>query len=117
MKTRAMLAIALLATIAKPSHAQVNDVSFTISPTAEYVWWDKDMTIDNNLFWGGKLGFGFGPLLELRGFYLKSSNIKGSARQLNWYNVQSWLGDMQESGILPPCGALGEAGSIEKSSI
>lgn len=29
------------------SVAQVNDVSFTVSPAAEYIWWDKDLSIDN----------------------------------------------------------------------
>lgn len=94
---KTVFAVALLAAFCRPAAAQVENVSFTLSPVAEYTWWDKDMTIDNNIFWGGKVGFGFGPLLELRGYYLKSANIKGSSRPLRWDNLQSWAENMQKS--------------------
>ena len=46
--------------------AQVKDISFTLSPAAEYTWWDNKAGLKNDVLVGGKLGFGFGEYIELR---------------------------------------------------
>jgi len=56
--------------------AQVKDISFTLSPTAEYTWWDDKAGLEDNLMVGGKLGFGFGEYVELRALYLQSLDLK-----------------------------------------
>ena len=56
--------------------AQVKDISFTLSPAAEYTWWDDKAGLENNVLVGGKLGFGFGEYIELRGIYLQSLDQK-----------------------------------------
>lgn len=56
--------------------AQVKDISFTFSPAAEYTWWDSQSGFKDGTLIGGKLGFGFGEYLELRGVYLQSLDLK-----------------------------------------
>ena len=56
--------------------AQVKDISFTFSPSAEYTWWDNQAGFKDGALVGGKLGFGFGEYLELRGVYLQSLDLK-----------------------------------------
>ena len=57
------------------TQAQVNDLSFTISPTTEYVWWDDNAGLENDILYGGTVGFGFGEFLELRGIFQTSRNL------------------------------------------
>ena len=56
--------------------SQVSGISYTVSPTAEYVWWQDKAGLDDGLLVGGKLGFGFGQFLELRGSYQQSINLE-----------------------------------------
>lgn len=56
--------------------AQVKDISVTLSPFVEYNWWDDKAGLDDGIMYGGKLGFGFGEYLELRGIYSKSYEIE-----------------------------------------
>ncbi|TXD65094.1 hypothetical protein [Polaribacter glomeratus] len=75
MKTR-QITITLLFLTILVSKAQVKDISFTLSPAAEYTWWDNKAGFEDNLFVGGKLGFGFGEFVELRAIYLQSLDLK-----------------------------------------
>ena len=68
--------VAIVVTNCFNSKAQVKDISLTFSPAAEYTWWDSQAGFKDGTFIGGKLGFGFGEYLELRGVYLKSLNWK-----------------------------------------
>lgn len=52
--------------------AQVSSISYTFSPTAQYNWWDEDSGIEDGVFIGGQLGFGFGQNVELSAVYLQS---------------------------------------------
>ncbi len=56
--------------------AQVKDISFTFSPAAEYTWWDNQAAFKDGTLVGGKLGFGFGEYIELRGVYLRSLDLQ-----------------------------------------
>ncbi|MBO0592468.1 hypothetical protein I2486_13760 [Cellulophaga sp. E16_2] len=56
--------------------AQVEDISLTISPAAEYSLRDDKSGLENGFLVGGKLGFGFGEYMELRGIYMQSLNLK-----------------------------------------
>ena len=77
MKTKKITILFLFLTILV-SKAQVKDISFTLSPAAEYTWWDTKAGLEDNIFVGGKLGFGFGEFVELRAIYLQSLDLKTS---------------------------------------
>lgn len=64
--------------------AQVSDVSVTLQPTASYTWWDSNTAIKDGAMVGGRLGFGFGESIELRGVYEKSVDAKNTAKKLNF---------------------------------
>ncbi len=79
--------------------AQLKDVTFTVSPMVEHTWWNNYLTLDNSTFWGGRVGFGFGPLFEIRGFYQKSFDVQASLRELNWQVTDDWADKMTNSHI------------------
>lgn len=74
MKKRNILLI-LFAIAGFIGNAQVKDISVTLSPAAEYTWWDNHAGLNNGMLVGGKLGFGFGEYMELRGIYLQSYDL------------------------------------------
>lgn len=67
-----ILMFTLAAFVITKLQAQVKDISFTLSPAAEYTWWDNKAGLEDNVMVGGKLGFGFGEYLELRAIYMQS---------------------------------------------
>lgn len=99
MKTRNLLFVLILLFFTSKGFSQVKDVSITVSPMAEYTWWDKNLTLDNSTFWGGRVGFGFGPLFELRGFYQKSFDVKAALRDINWKVTDDWADKMTNSHV------------------
>ena len=72
---RIKIFVAVLVLIGFYGKAQVKDISFTLSPAAEYTLWDNKAGLDDGLLIGGKLGFGFGEYMELRGIYLQSLDL------------------------------------------
>lgn len=64
-------------------NAQVKDISLTITPTANYTWWDKQVSVKDGPMVGGMLGFGLGRYVELRGVYEKSLDLKNTLEDLN----------------------------------
>lgn len=61
--------------------AQVKDASITLGAGLEYEFLDKALNIDNAMLWGVRAGFGFGPIVELRGVYDRSFGIKSKLEQ------------------------------------
>lgn len=60
------------------ANAQVKDVSVTLQPTASYNWFDDNTAIEDGVMIGGRVGFGFGEALEIRGIYEKSIDLKNT---------------------------------------
>lgn len=58
--------------------AQMKDVTVTLQPTATYNWFDNNTAIKDGTMLGGRLGFGFGEAIELRGLYEKSIDLKNT---------------------------------------
>ncbi len=56
--------------------SQVTGISYTISPLAEYTWWDNQAGLEDGLLLGGQVGIGFGQYLELQASYLQAINLK-----------------------------------------
>lgn len=70
------LTIILFTLTLQQTFAQVSGISYTLSPSADYSFWNERAGLDNTLFVGGKVGFGFGEFFELRGNYMQSLNAK-----------------------------------------
>ena len=65
-----LLTVLLLAGFGTSLSAQVSGISYTISPSAQYVFWDEMAGLSDGLLAGGHVGIGFGENVELRGMYL-----------------------------------------------
>lgn len=99
------------------ANAQVKGISYTLSPIAEYTFWDETTGISNGYLGGGQLGFGFGEFVELRATYLQSFNLKRDFSALSADGlrtavldtqniaIQRWGGDLKinlsQGGIVP----------------
>ncbi len=59
--------VAILTSI--PTVIAAQGVRFTLSPSAEYTWWDKDLGITNGELLGGRVGADFGSLLSVSGYF------------------------------------------------
>lgn len=58
--------------------AQVSGLSYTLSPTGSYTWWDSKSGLDDGFLVGANIGLGFGEFVELRGTYAQSLSQKTS---------------------------------------
>lgn len=64
--------------------AQVKDASVTVGGGFQYEFLDDALNIDNAMLWGVRAGFGFGPIVELRGVYDRSFGIKSKLNGNEW---------------------------------
>ena len=88
-KLSLVLCATMLAGIGSKAMAQVQDVSFTVAPVVGYTHWDNKLNLGDSPFWGVRAGFGFGPLVEIRGIYERSFDLKGKLK--NNSSTPSWL--------------------------
>lgn len=79
--------------------AQVKDISFTLSPVGEYTWWDDNSGLKDGTLLGGKLGFGFGEYLELRGVYMQSVDLETSFKDFGLVNYDPALFTKQDINL------------------
>lgn len=91
-KTTLTLSALMLLGLSAPISAQVNDVSFIVSPMAGYTFWNKSLNLGDSPFWGVRAGFGIGPIFEVRGVYAQSFDLKGKLQGSGW-NIAQNLGD------------------------
>lgn len=70
------------------AEAQVRDVSITVTPKIGYNWFDPKSTVENGTTYGLQAGFGFGKVIELRGIWERSLDLK--------QNFGQYEGDIQE---------------------
>ncbi|WP_411279369.1 outer membrane beta-barrel protein [Gemmatimonas sp.] len=68
-------AVALVASIAVAPATSAQGVRFTLSPSAEYTWWDKSLGIEDAPFYGGRFGADFGSLLSVSGYYHRATAL------------------------------------------
>jgi opacity protein-like surface antigen len=91
--------VALFASLFTIGKSQLKDVTFTVSPMIEHTWWNDNLTIDNTAFWGGRVGFGFGPMFEIRSFYQRSFDVQATLRSLDWKVTDDWADKMVGSHV------------------
>ena len=80
-----LLCTALVALLSfNGAKAQVKDASITVGGGFQYEFLDDALNIDNAMLWGLRAGFGFGPIVELRGVYDRSFGIKSKLNGSEW---------------------------------
>lgn len=102
--------------------SQVKDLSYTLSPSAEYILWGDHAGLEDGFAVGGKLGFGFGQYVELSGTYLQALNLQTdfrdfglpgfeeslfTARDVDWQRYGGELRLNLSRGVLLPFVTLG----------
>lgn len=80
---RKILFLTLFLLVFIQARSQVNNISFNITPTVNYTWWDNQLYIKNGPMVGGIVGIGLGRHLELRGIYEQSLDLKSTLNDLN----------------------------------
>ena len=79
-----LLCTALVALLSfNGAKAQIKDASITVGGGFQYEFLDDALNIDNAMLWGVRAGFGFGPIVELRGVYDRSFGIKSKLSDPN----------------------------------
>ena len=81
------------------SQAQVSDLSVIVSPTSGYTFWNNQLNVGNSAFYGARVGFGFGPILEIRGNYERSFDLKGKLQGTGWNVANEFAGKLENSKI------------------
>lgn len=82
MKKTRLLILTLFIAGVNLAYSQVDDINFIVAPKASYHFFDKKNTADNAFGYGVEAGFGFGKVIELRGFYQRSLMV---GQNLNRY--------------------------------
>ncbi|MBA4157502.1 MAG: hypothetical protein H0X65_08500, partial [Gemmatimonadetes bacterium] len=82
---RALVAVAVgaaatLALGARPAAAQ--GISYELSPTIVQLQWNEALGIERDYLFGGRVGFNFGQLLGLQGYYLQRTGLETNAAVL-----------------------------------
>ncbi len=69
------VAVALVASVTATPAVFAQGVRYTLSPSAEYTWWDKSLGIEDAPFYGGRFGADFGSLLSVSGYYHRANKL------------------------------------------
>ncbi|RAJ27701.1 hypothetical protein LX77_00275 [Gelidibacter algens] len=75
-----------LAFLGANANAQLKDVTVTLQPTVSYNWFDNNTAIEDGVMYGGRVGFGFGEAIELRGVYEKSADLKNTVDGFDFFS-------------------------------
>ncbi|WP_445738061.1 outer membrane beta-barrel protein [Mariniflexile sp.] len=81
-----IITLCVLVFIGTNLQAQMKDVTVTLQPTASYTWFDNNTAIEDGVMFGGRLGFGFGEAIELRGIYEKSNDLKNTVSGFDFFS-------------------------------
>ena len=70
-------ALILGVTAALPVHAGgIEGLSYSLTPGVEYMQWNSDIALEDDIFYGGRLGLNFGKFVSLRGFYFGNTDVE-----------------------------------------
>ncbi len=81
-----LITICALALFVTNGQAQMKDVTVTLQPTASYNWFDKNTAIEDGVMFGGRVGFGFGEAIELRGVYEISNDLNNTVESFDIFS-------------------------------
>jgi hypothetical protein len=70
-----LVAAALVACLGSACLGQDHAVTYSLLPRADYVWWDKDIGLDDAFLYGGSVAANLDPLITLQGYYLANSGV------------------------------------------
>lgn len=98
---KTILGVLALFSLTLPLHtrAQVSDLSVVVSPTVGYTFWNNKLNVGNSAFYGARVGFGFGPILEIRGNYERSFDLKGKLKGTGWNVANEFADKLENSSI------------------
>ena len=100
MKKSLLAIAALLFSFGVPrANAQVSDVNFIVSPSLGYTMWNSNLNLGNTATYGARVGFGFGPILELRGNYERSFNLKSSLDNVGWTAAHNLAAHVEKANV------------------
>ncbi len=83
-----IITICTLGLLGSSAFAQLKDVTVTLQPTVGYNWFDNKTAIEDGVTYGGRIGFGFGEAIELRGSYEKSTDLKNTVAGFGTFSDQ-----------------------------
>lgn len=88
------LACAALSTVTTPARAQLPEgVSLGLTPTAERVFWNDDLTLAGSWYLGGRASLNFGRFVALQGYYLQGHKVEAQGvGELS--DARRWGGDV-----------------------
>ena len=81
-----IITICTVAILGVNAHAQMKDVTVTLQPTASYNWFDNNTAIEDGVMFGGRVGFGFGEAIELRGVYERSNDLQNTVKDFGIFS-------------------------------
>ena len=100
MKKSLLAITALLFSFGAPrANAQVSDVNFIVSPSLGYTMWNSNLNLGNTATYGARVGFGFGPILELRGNYERSFNLKSTLDNVGWTAAHNLAAHVEAANV------------------
>ena len=100
MKKTLLAITALLFSFGAPrANAQVSDVNFIVSPSLGYTMWNSNLNLGNTATYGARVGFGFGPILELRGNYERSVNLKSTLDNVGWTAAHNLAAHVEAANV------------------
>ena len=100
MKKTLLAIAALLFSFGAPrANAQVSDVNFIVSPSLGYTMWNSNLNLGNTATYGARVGFGFGPILELRGNYERSFNLKSTLDNVGWTAAHNLAAHVEAANV------------------
>ncbi len=76
---RILAGLAVLAAVASAptaALAQVDGMSYTLTPTYNAIRWDKDLGLDDTELYGAKFALNFGKYIALQSYYLARNDVR-----------------------------------------
>lgn len=94
-KTTLVLSAALA--LSTSMAAQTEDITVILAPSAGYTFWNKNLNLGQSPFWGVRAGFAVGPIVEVRGVYEHSFDLKGKLQGAGWSVLNNLGNDLTGS--------------------